>query len=174
VLKWKELNKEWNLSRLVKSETATVRFIYLASRMKAGGPEWVDKEIIKPGKADINLNALRKLLEDCRIPWCDNISARMLIRSSKDESKKIRLAIKPENIEITENIKKYKSKKYKYLETINEKIREYEEKLKESTSDKEYLKDELRIQKVNKINVLKNIETVEFLVHETVKVLNYR
>ncbi len=170
-LGWREFEKEFPLHRLTRSETATARFVYLAARMKLSPPGWVDKEIIRPGKRDININALRRLLEDSNIPWCDKISARMLIRSSRDENRRIRLALLPENIEITENIKKYRSKKHKYALGITEKIGELEESLARSRGDDEYLKEELKIQRINRINILKSIEIVEYLIHETVKML---
>jgi PAS domain S-box-containing protein len=171
-LKWKEFNKEFSLNRLTRSETATARFIYLAARMKASPPGWVDKDTIKPGKRDINVNALRRLLENSNIPWCDKISARMLIRSSRDENKRIRLAILPENIEISRRIKDYRSKKHKYVSGIAEKIAYLEEGLADSQGADAYIKEELKIQRINRINILKSIETVEYLIHETIKILD--
>jgi PAS domain S-box-containing protein len=171
-LGWREFEKEFPVHRLTRSETATARFIYMAARMKHSPPGWVDKEIIRPGKRDININALRRLLEDSDIPWCDKISARMLIRSSRDENKRIRLALLPENIEITESIKNYRSKKHKYAVSITEKITELEESLANSKGDVQYLKEELKIQRINRINVLKSIEIVEYLIHESIKILN--
>ncbi len=94
-LRWDEIRKEHLLKRLARSESAVARFIYLAARMKIDGSGWVDKDLIRAGTMDTNLNKLRSVLEESAVPFLDRFSSRMLIRSNKEEKKKVRLALSP-------------------------------------------------------------------------------
>ena len=171
-LRWDEYGKVFSLKRLARSESAVARFVFLAARMKADGRGWVDKDLIKAGTMDTNLNKLRSILEQSSIPFLDRFSSRMLIRSNKEEKKKVRLAIAPSNIEISASIKDFESKKHRYLAAITKKVKKLKKEIEGDQKPKDYLINELAIQRQNALNLRKNIDVVESLISESVKILN--
>jgi PAS domain S-box-containing protein len=172
-LRWDEYSKEHLLKRLARSESAVARFIYLAARMKTDGTGWVDKDIIRAGTMDTNLNKLRSLLEESNVPFLDRFSSRMLIRSNKEEKKKVRLALSASNIEITPAIKNFQSKKHRYMAAVSKKIKSLEREMGKSNQHKEYLISELTIQRQNETNLRKSIEVVETLIGESAILLKF-
>ena len=170
-LGWDELKRKVSLERLTRSETLCARFIYLAAKMKSDGTGWVDKKVLRTGPMDANLNKLRNSLEESAIPFLDRFSARMMIRSSRDEKGKVRLALSPSNIEISENIKGICSKKYRYLDNTDKKIVNIKGKIADS-NENIYLKEELCVQMTNRENILKSIETVESLMDASIRLLH--
>ncbi|MCI0481677.1 MAG: hypothetical protein L0213_08835, partial [Candidatus Dadabacteria bacterium] len=168
-LRWDEYPREHVMKRLARSESAMARLIYLAARMKTDSTGWVDKSLIRPGTMDTNLNKLRSLLEDSNVPFLDRFSSRMLIRS--DREKKIRLALSASNIEISPNIRDFRSKKHRYMEAVTKRIKTLQREMKKSLEPKEYLISELAIQRQNEANLKKSIEVVETLIHESVALL---
>jgi PAS domain S-box-containing protein len=172
-LRWDEYSKEHLLNRLTRSESAVARLVYLAARMKTDGTGWVDKEVIRAGTMDTNLNKLRSLLEESNIPFLDRFSSRMLIRSNKEEKKKVRLAISASNIEISPNIKDFKSKKHRYMAAITKKIKAIERDMGKASQPREYLVSELSIQRQNETNLKKSIDVVETLIRESAALLRF-
>ena len=139
--------------------------------MKTDGSGWVDKDIIRAGTMDTNLNKLRSLLEESNVPFLDRFSSRMLIRSNKEEKKKVRLALSASNIEISPNIRDFRSKKHRYMDAVSKRIRTLEREMEKSSQPKEYLISELSIQHQNEINLKKSIEVVETLIGDSVILL---
>ncbi|MBN2224976.1 MAG: PAS domain S-box protein [Deltaproteobacteria bacterium] len=172
-LRWDEYSKEHLLKRLTRSESAVARFIYLAARMKTDGTGWVDKDIIRAGTMDTNLNKLRSLLEESNVPFLDRFSSRMLIRSNREEKKKVRLALSASNIEISPSIKNFRSKKHRYMAAISKKIKTLKQEIEKANQPKEYLISELSIQRRNEANLRKSIEVVETLIGESAILLKY-
>ncbi len=172
-LRWDEYAKEHLLKRLARSEAAVARFIYLAARMKTDGTGWVDKDIIRAGTMDTNLNKLRSLLEESNVPFLDRFSSRMLIRSNKEEKKKVRLALSASNIEISPSIRDYRSKKHRYMAAVSKKIKMLEREMGKTNRQKEYLVSELTIQRQNEANLRKSIEVVETLIGESAILLKF-
>ena len=169
-LRWDEHDVEHDLIRLSRSEMNTVRLLYLAARMKADGIGWVGKGDIKAGRMDYNLYELRKALERCLIPWLDDLSARMMIRSSGEGDKAIRLAIAPERIDIFGEIKHFRSNKYNQVEKLTLKIEEIRQEIIKNAKN-DYLTRELEIQEKNLENTMKSIRTIEFLIEKTFSLL---
>jgi PAS domain S-box-containing protein len=169
-LGWLENGRAMVLAKLGRSELASVRLLYLAARMKTDGEGWVDKDSIRAGKMDYNLYELRKAFEESSIPWLDTLSARMLVRSKGEGSGLVRLALFPENITILPGIAGFRSDKHKRLQTIDEKIAKLTSGLSRRTDD-EYLVDELKIQKENRANTQKSIDTIETLFTESLRLL---
>ncbi len=170
-LRWDEYPREHVLKRLARSESAVARLIYLAARMKSDGSGWVDKDIIRAGTMDTNLNKLRSLLEESNVPFLDRFSSRMLIRSNREEKKKVRLALSASNIEISPNIRDFRSKKHRYMDAVSKRIRTLEREMKRPSQPKEYLISELSIQHQNEVNLKKSIEVVETLIGDSVILL---
>jgi PAS domain S-box-containing protein len=172
-LRWEEYGKEHLLKRLARSESAVARLVYLAARMKTDGSGWVDKDIIRAGTMDTNLNKLRSLLEESNVPFLDRFSSRMLIRSNREEKKKVRLALSASNIEISPNIRDFRSKKHRYMDAVLKRIKALERETKNSSQPKEYLVSELSIQHQNEINLKKSIELVETLIGDSAILLKF-
>jgi hypothetical protein len=170
-LRWDEYLKEHVLKRLTRSESAVARLVFLAARMKADGSGWVDKDAIRAGTMDTNLNKLRSLLEESNVPFLDRFSARMLIRSNREEKKKVRLALSASNIEISPNVKQFRSKKHRYMDAVLRRIRTIEREIKKSNQPKGYLTSELAIQRQNEVNLKKSIEVVETLFNDSIDLL---
>jgi PAS domain S-box-containing protein len=173
ILRWDESRKKHLLKRLARSESAVARFIYLAARMKTDVTGWVDKDLIKAGTMDTNLNKLRSLLEESNVPFLDRFSSRMLIRSNKEEKGKVRLAISPSNIEISPTIKDFRSKKHRYLVSVIKKIKRLKRDMENLDQPKEYLVSELAIQRQNEANLKKSIDIVETLISEASTILKF-
>jgi PAS domain S-box-containing protein len=172
-LRWDSCSKQHLLKRLTRSESAVARFVYLAARMKTDGSGWVDKDVIRAGTMDTNLNKLRSLLEDSNVPFLDRFSSRMLIRSNREEKKKVRLALSAANIEISPEIKNFKSKKHRYMNAVVKRIKTLEREMKKLSQPKEYLISELNIQRQNEVNLKKSIEVVESLIGDSVILLKF-
>jgi len=170
-LRWDEHDLEHDLARVSRSEMNTARLLYLAARMKADGNGWVEKGDIKAGRMDYNLYELRKALQRCTIPWLDELSARMMIRSSGEGDKAIRLAIAPERIDISGDIRGFHSKKYNQVEKLTQKIEEIRRDIGKKPQD-DYLARELEIQEKNLENTMKSIRTIESLIEEAFGLLS--
>ena len=169
-LGWAEHDVEYDLAQISRSEMNTARLLYLASRMKSDGSGWVEKGDIKAGRMDYNLYELRKALSRCQIPWLDDLSARMMIRSSGEGDKAVRLAIAPERIEVSDEVRSFRSKKYDQIEKLTLKIEEIRQEISKNSTN-EYLARELEIQKKNLENTRKSIQTIEFLIEEAFDLL---
>ncbi|MBN1880759.1 MAG: PAS domain S-box protein [Deltaproteobacteria bacterium] len=165
ILRWDENDVEHDLALISRSEMNTVRLLYLAARMKTDGSGWVEKGDIKAGRMDYNLYELRKAIVRCQIPWLDDLSARMMIRSSGVGNKAIRLAIAPERIDISGEVRSFRSKKYDQVDKLTLMISEIREEISKNGKN-EYLDRELEIQERNLENTRKSIQTIEFLIEE--------
>lgn len=171
-LAWSRRERTMVLAKLGKSELHSARFLYLAARMKSDGEGWVDKEVIRPGKMDYNLYDLRKFLEQCRVPWLDGKSARMLIRSGGEANRMIRLAIAADGITISSRVGEYRPQKYKRLAETEKRIASLQKELSRWPDD-EYASHELQVQQKNLEDTRKSIETVEFLIAEALRLLSH-
>lgn len=165
ILRWDEHDEEYDLAQISRSEMNTARLLFLAARMKTDGSGWVEKGDIKAGRMDYNLYELRKALARCQIPWLDDLSARMMIRSSGEGDRAIRLAIAPERIDISDEVRSFRSKKYYQVDKLVLKIEEFRQEISRNTEN-EYLVRELEIQEKNLENTKKSIQTLEFLIEE--------
>jgi PAS domain S-box-containing protein len=170
-LGWDEHDVEHDLVRVSRSEMNTARLLYLAARMKADGDGWVEKGEIKAGRMDYNLYELRKALQRCMVPWLDELSARMMIRSSGEGDKSIRLAVAPEKIHISDDVRSFRSKKYDQVEKLTQKIEEIRRDIGKKSED-DYLARELEIQERNLENTMKSIRTIESLIEEAFALLS--
>jgi len=170
-LGWEGHGRKVVLERLSHSELHSARFLYLAARMKSDGKGWVDKEAIRPGKMDYNLYDMRRFVERSGIPWLDSRSARMLIRSGGEANRMIRLALPADRITISSGIGDYRSKKYKRLEETEKRITSLQRDVSRWPDD-EYLSHELQIQEKNREDTRKSIDTVEFLISESVRLIS--
>lgn len=165
ILRWEEHDVEYDLAQISRSEMNTARLLFLAARMKTDGSGWVEKGDIRAGRMDYNLYELRKALARCQIPWVDELSARMMIRSSGEGDRAIRLAIAPERIDISDEVRSFRSKKYNQTDKLILKIEEIRQEISKNTEN-EYLVKELEIQEKNLENTRKSIQTFEFLIEE--------
>jgi len=170
ILGWDEHDVEHDLARISRSEMNTARLLFLAARMKADGHGWVEKGDIKAGRMDYNLYELRKALGRCQIPWLDDLSARMMIRSSGEGNRAIRLAIVPERIDVSDDVRFFRSKKYDQTDKLTLKIEEIRREISKN-SENEYLARELEIQEKNLENTRKSIQTIELLIEEAFSLL---
>jgi hypothetical protein len=83
----------------------------------------------------------------------------------------IRLALSPDNITISPEVAGFRSKKYERLEETDKRIASLEKDVVRWPDD-EYLSQELEVQRRNRENTNKSIETAESLVAQSLQLLS--